>query len=368
MINLGNLIAFLGLICAIVLPIAVALFNDIGRGLKLDRHVIIGQVFNLPLFISAACLMCIFIFIAIIHPLENTQFVWWLLIGYSAIYSVVIFLILFAAMRWLNSEDFSSTFRNSFKENQRLKYLTNKDLSQAVLIWREFWQDSKTYEYLGDQHIYPYIGAFFHYVTNIKPKDQKYAQALLQDFGIAVLQLSELDGHQVESKLFPDILKNFEHSYVAHDYQEEMWSNLVTTYLGVMHLRESSDFTHFILREEDSDPDDDRLNVPYGSSWRMIFIMHLTSGETIKDGLAIRKLAQLICKYYTHKSPESKQEHVAYLQGLQLIASGRTRQFYDNLITSIDTNNSATLAEFLITCADQPDEEFDDEDTADLDP
>lgn len=361
MIDIGHLIALLGLLCAIVLPIAVVLFNDIGRGLKLDRQLIIGKIFDLPTFISAAILMCIFIFVAIILPSDRTGYIQLFLILYAAIYFVIIFAILIASMRWLNSDDYSSSTRNSYKEERRLKYLTSRDLKSTVLLWREFWTDEKTYQYLGEQHLYPYIEAFLAYVASLKPKHQAYAVELFRDFRIAFLKLAELHSYTVEFQLLPSLLQYFERSCMNGDYQQELWAGLIDMYLHVVYLQETQSLFDYLEYEnrDDKDKDDDFLNIPNPSRWRMMFDVDLTSGSKITNEFAIYKLAETICAFYQKSIIKSLNEHIQYLCGMQKINSGENKKFYGKLISALRKNDSAILAKYLIKRAEHCKKAFD---------
>lgn len=347
---MGNLIAILTFLCAIMIPVAVVLFNDLDRGLKLDRHLIITRIIKLPQFVVASVIMAgILLAISFIDPdLENNLIVRWpVLIIPVVTYFILIFCIMMSAISWLASDDFSSYSRSSYKERRRLKYLTSGKLARTTIAWHEFWLNPQTYDYLGSAHIYPYIQAFLQHLSTIKYQDYHCAEELSQDFSIAMLHLCKIDDAFLGTKLFPDLLRYFEQSCIAGDYQQGIWANLIRQYLGMFFFQEEKSYHEcFNGKYTEDDP-----FVPLIGYWRMAWEACLTSGDKITDASAIRQLATVICDSYLASYARSCDEEIQYLRSCELISSGESKRLYNKLIKSLATKNSAVLAEYLISRA-----------------
>lgn len=345
-VDVGSLIGVLAFVSAIFLAIVVILFNDLGRGLRLDRHLIITRVLHLPYFVILTTVLC-GLFFAVIWG-ETLESVWlhrafWLLaVIMSSVYFTSAILILIFAIAWLNSEEYSSLWRDSYREEKRLKYLTAHDYARTLPTWREFWHDEKTYIFLGNGHFLPYIEAFFNYLLEIPPEYKTEAGELFCDFTLAMWQMQQRKDVELEHELFGRILIGYEQAYLRKSYQLDEWGKLVHSYLTVMRLQNLAalgiEEEAVFLRE----------NPEFISNgWQDAFDFYLTDGFCLQDKHAVRALARIIWQYY-HEGSQEPTELKSFFRARRALKSKTQRRLYSELSKAVDATDSRSLAEFLI--------------------
>lgn len=364
-VDVGSLVGVLAFLSAIFLAIVVILFNDLGRGLRLDRHLIITRVLHLPGFITLTTALCGLLFVAILS--DALDWVWlhrilWLLtVAVSLAYFMSAILIVISAIGWLNSEEYSSPWRGSYREAKRLKYLTRRGYTHTLAVWQEFWHDDKTYTFLGKGHFMPYIKAFLSYLAQVPPEYQAEAEELFSDFILAMLRMQKQENVTPEASLFGYLLAQFEQAYDLKSYQLREWGRLIQSYLGIMRLQDlaaldvepSVSFSLAGSSPSDSVCDDGFLQRSFleenpnfiKNPWRDSFEYYLADGFCMSNNQAARALARLIWQHYRGLGNPS--ELKKFFRARRRISGGATRRLYSELIKSIDASNAHSLGKFL---------------------
>lgn len=361
-VDVGSLVGVLAFLSATFLAIVVILFNDLDRGLRLDRHLIITRILRLPELLILTTMLGGVLFMVIwgatLEWVWLHQVLWWLAVVVSLVYFALVVLVLIAAVSWLNSEEHSSPWRGSYREEQRLRYLAGHDYARTLLAWREFWQDEKTYVFLGNGHFLPYVKAFLDYLSQIPSTYQAEAETLFSDFIIAMLRMQKRDGVTSEPSLFGCLLIYFEQAYVSKSYQLNDWRRLIQGYLDIMRLQDlaaldgNSPFD--LAREREagvpSRQDFLRENPEFiKNPWRESFEHYLTDDFQLRDARAVRALAGTIRQHYLIFGSREPDEVKKFLRARRRISAGATRRLYSELIKLIDTPDSRSLAKFLIS-------------------
>ncbi len=359
-VDVGSLVGVLAFLSAIFLAIVVILFNDLDRGLRLDRHLIITRVLRLPelLILTTALggILFMVIWSATLEWVWPHRILWWLAVVASLAYFALTILVLVSAVNWLNSEEYSSRWRGSYKEEQRLKYLTGRNYTYTLAAWQEFWHDDKTYAFLGKGHFLPYIKAFLDYLAQIPPEYRTEAEVLFEDFTMAMIRMQKQADVVPEPSLFDCLLVHFEQACSLKSYQLSDWSGLIRIYLSTMRLQDlaalNANSSPDSARERESGVPSQReflrTNPEFiENPWRESFEHYLTDGFPLHDARAVRALARTIWCHY-HESLQDSDEFKKFLRARRKISAGASRRLYSELIKTINASDSRSLAKFLI--------------------
>lgn len=174
---LNNIIAYYGLLVAILLPIIILLMGNMKNSPKIDKQVlfkillpakqfgILFGVFVLPgiqflLFNSYLLENTISRLVTVIITVTATSYIF---------YSIT------KIIAWISSGENKEAFHGFYRQSIRLEFLKKGTTEEKSEKWYQFWSDEKTIKYFGND-ICRYIDEFFVFVHNAKKTDWKYTK------------------------------------------------------------------------------------------------------------------------------------------------------------------------------------------------
>ena len=139
---------------------------------------------------------------------------------------------------------------------------------------------------------------------------------IAKSFQTALPKIYRLDGgDRLGRGLLTELLKHFELSCLADDGQQELWAELISSYMSTMRLAPSA-------AEEALETDE----YPY-SAWQSAFGYCFAVSPVVRDHSAIKALAEALRKHY-REGIEDIAEQKRYLVSIRRQAPSGHKKFY----------------------------------------
>lgn len=174
---LNNIIAYYGLLVAIVLPVIIFLVESVKDSPKIDKQILFKKVFPLK---HLGILLGFFILPGIQFLLFNSNLlenVWAIVIvsTITALTTAHVFYSVSQMMAWILSGEKKEAFHNFYRRNSRREFLDSGTTEEKCDKWAQFWSDERTMKYFGND-ICNYIDDFFIFLHSLEKEDWEYAK------------------------------------------------------------------------------------------------------------------------------------------------------------------------------------------------
>lgn len=171
---LNNIIAYYGLLVAILLPTIILLIGSMKDSPRIDKQILFKKIIPTKYF---GILLGTFILPGLQFLLFNSHFLGnMIVIIVAAMITVAmttyVFYSITKIIKWISSGENKEAYHGFYRQNLRLEFLEDGAIEERNEKWYQFWSDENAIRYFGND-ICKYINAFFRFIRETKGKDWK---------------------------------------------------------------------------------------------------------------------------------------------------------------------------------------------------
>lgn len=349
---INNIIAYYGLLIAILLPVIILLIGDTKSSPEIDKQILFKKIFPIKYYgvlLGAFILPELQLLLFYSYSLENaiTKTIVALT---TAITTSSIFFLITKIMAWISSGEDKDAFHGFYRQNLRSNFLAEGTVKEKANKWYQFWSDEKNVRYFGND-IYRYIDDYFSFLNNLKGEEWEYAKRScaafyfnMADFYKIGKKKSRINAHNDEA-LARQLIKTIPFCICANlvqsigDTSEK--DGGITLQCGI--------FISALLEEMEKDNNLDN------SEWIVAFNSFFFGTEKKKDK-ALAIIIMIISHYNQNKGAKriTKQK----INKLLYASSEKYRKYYQQLYKEMSSFNpdSSILLKMIIEGAQEKDE------------
>lgn len=202
---LNNIIAYYGLLVAILLPAVILLIENMKNSPGIDKQILFRKIFPvkyLGILLGAFILPGLQFLLFYSHLLEYTTTRMIVAVTTVITTSTVFFLII-KIMAWISSGENKDAFHGYYRQNIRSEFLEEGSIKERSEKWYQFWSDEKNIKYFGHD-ICRYIDDFFTFIHNVKKEDWKYIKKSCYAFYYNLTDMYKFSKKEIRLNAYDD--------------------------------------------------------------------------------------------------------------------------------------------------------------------
>lgn len=337
---LNNIIAYYGLLVAILLPVIVLLIGNMKNSPEIDKQILFKKIFPvkyLGMLLGVFILPGLQFLLFYSHSLENIT-IRVVVVVITIVTTSSIFLLIAKIIAWISSGEDKDAFHGLYRQNLRSNFLAEGTIEERGNRWYQFWSDEKNIRYFGND-IYRYVDDYFIFLSSLKGEEWEYAKKSCAAFYFDIADFYrigrkevKINAHDYES-LAHQLIKTIPFCICANlvqnigDVNEE--SGGITLQCGI--------FMSALLAEMEKDNDSNN------SEWLIAFNLFMFGSKKKKD----KALAIIVMiKSYYNQDKEIKRDIKRKIDRLKYASDKKYRIFYQQLYKEMfdfDPDNSILL-------------------------
>ena len=349
---LNNIIAYYGLLIAILLPVIVLLIGNMRNSPEIDKQILFRKIFPIKYFgilLGAFILPELQFLLFYSYFLENT-IARIIVILITIVTTSSIFFLITKIMAWISSGEDKDAFHGFYRQNLRSDFLAEGTVKEKSDKWYQFWSDEKNIGYFGND-IYRYIDDYFGFLNDLKGEEWEYAKRSCAAFYFDIADFYKIGKKELrinahnDETLARQLIKTVPFCICANlmqsigDISEK--DGGITLQCGI--------FISALLEEMEKD---DNLD---NSEWIVAFNLFFFGTKKKKDK-ALAIIAMIMSHYNQNK--EVKRTIKQKINKLLYASSEKYRKYYQQLYKEMSSFNpdSSILLKMIIEGAQEKEE------------
>ena len=174
---LNNIIAYYGLLVAVLLPVTIFLIGEIKNSPGIDKQVLFKKIFPVRYMgILLGAILPVVQFLVFDSDMLGNAVVRLVVVIMTVFATCLIFHSITKMVTWVSSGENKEAFHGFYRQNIRLEFLGEGNIKERSEKWYRFWSDEKTVKYFGND-ICRYIDCYFDFLHSLKGNEEwEYAK------------------------------------------------------------------------------------------------------------------------------------------------------------------------------------------------
>ncbi len=202
---LNNIIAYYGLLVAILLPAVILLIGNMNNSPDIDKQILFRKIFPIKYLgmLLGAFILPGLQFLLFYSDSLGSTITRVIVAATTVVTTSTVFFLITKIMAWISSGENKEAFHGFYRQNIRSEFLEEGSIKERGEKWYQFWSDEKNIEYFGHD-ICKYIDSFFAFIHNVKKEDWNYIKKSCYVFYYNLNDLYKISKKEIRLNAYDD--------------------------------------------------------------------------------------------------------------------------------------------------------------------